>query len=69
MSGSPGSVDDSSGSFPGLQDALYNIQATDTAQWKVVKQQLALVTHKIRKAADLLDLSASPGADISGDTS
>uniref|UniRef100_H2XYN4 PA domain-containing protein n=1 Tax=Ciona intestinalis TaxID=7719 RepID=H2XYN4_CIOIN len=56
VSGSPALTSGSSGSFPGLKDAMSAITPSDKKQWELVKQQLALVTYKIETAAQFLTI-------------
>ena len=57
MSGSPGALEDSAGSFPGIMDAMFIVdQDPSPENWDLVKQQLALATYKISSAAKLLTI-------------
>jgi len=57
VSGSPGNLDDSSGSFPGIMDAMFLVNKDpSTENWQLAQQQLALATYKISSAVKLLTI-------------
>ena len=57
VSGSPGALDDASGSFPGIMDAMFELNRNDTPEnRRVVQQQIALATYKINAAYNMLQL-------------
>ena len=45
-------------SFPGLVDALYEVQRSDEKDWNKVKKELSVVVYYIQAATNVMSLAS-----------
>ena len=44
--------------FPGIVDALYEIEHSDKKDWEAVKKQLSVVVYRVKVATDVITLAS-----------